>query len=409
MNDYFTKHFKILLVLLAFPPSLFTQTINPQQLEKEITALNDQEKYDESILKLQKIIDNSASTHYDLYHAYLQKYQTYKKVTDFSSALLNLKKAGEEGLKSDHKEETKARVLVEDFFVKIELQNFKKARLLVSKIDSEANLRLLDFDTQGFYYCGLGILDILEHNATSAEKQLDSAIRIFEKRNPKHLANVYRIKMDLYREFGEENKNEAAYEKGLFYAKKYNIKVYEKGLYESMAQYYRLHYNREKVNFYTNLANSTSIDNYKTLMQSEKLKKIESDLQTEKERKQQYYFWLLIAIVILTSLLVLLFFKKWKTNHKKNVALKDEFDKMRTELDSILQRNKTEEHSWNEKIKELSERQLQILDLVKKGKTNKEIGQSLYISENTVKYHLKIIYGIMDIENRIQLQKTTLH
>ncbi len=210
-------------------------------------------------------------------------------------------------------------------------------------------------------------------------------------------------------QFGEENKNEAAYEKGLFYAKKYNIKVYEKGLYESMAQYYRLHYNREKVNFYTNLANSTSIDNYKTLMQSEKLKKIESDLQTEKERKQQYYFWLLIAIVILTSLLVLLFFKKWKTNHKKNVALKDEFDKMRTELDSILQRNKTEEHSWNEKIKELSERQLQILDLVKKGKTNKEIGQSLYISENTVKYHLKIIYGIMDIENRIQLQKTTLH
>ena len=50
-----------------------------------------------------------------------------------------------------------------------------------------------------------------------------------------------------------------------------------------------------------------------------------------------------------------------------------------------------------------TERQLQIIELVKQGKTNKEIGCQLFISENTVKYHLKIIYQTLGIENRYDL------
>ena len=37
------------------------------------------------------------------------------------------------------------------------------------------------------------------------------------------------------------------------------------------------------------------------------------------------------------------------------------------------------------------------------GKTNKEIGVELFISENTVKYHLKIIYEALNITNRSKL------
>ena len=48
----------------------------------------------------------------------------------------------------------------------------------------------------------------------------------------------------------------------------------------------------------------------------------------------------------------------------------------------------------------LTDRQKEIIELIRSGLTNKEIASKLFISENTVKYHLKIIYEILDIDHR---------
>lgn len=48
----------------------------------------------------------------------------------------------------------------------------------------------------------------------------------------------------------------------------------------------------------------------------------------------------------------------------------------------------------------LTDRQKEIIELIRIGLTNKEIATKLFISENTVKYHLKIIYEILDVEHR---------
>ena len=48
----------------------------------------------------------------------------------------------------------------------------------------------------------------------------------------------------------------------------------------------------------------------------------------------------------------------------------------------------------------LTDRQKEIIELIRSGLTNKEIASKLFISENTVKYHLKIIYEILDVEHR---------
>ena len=53
----------------------------------------------------------------------------------------------------------------------------------------------------------------------------------------------------------------------------------------------------------------------------------------------------------------------------------------------------------------LSERQLEIIELVRLGKSNKEIANTIFISENTVKYHLKAIYEVLNIENRSEFFK----
>ncbi len=50
----------------------------------------------------------------------------------------------------------------------------------------------------------------------------------------------------------------------------------------------------------------------------------------------------------------------------------------------------------------LSARELEILELIVKGLTNKEIGDALSISEATVKWHLNIIFSRLNVSDRTQ-------
>ncbi|MGE7977382.1 response regulator [Psychrobacillus sp. NPDC093200] len=51
----------------------------------------------------------------------------------------------------------------------------------------------------------------------------------------------------------------------------------------------------------------------------------------------------------------------------------------------------------------LSVRELEVLQLVAKGLSNKEISETLFISEHTVKSHLKNILSKLHLDNRVQL------
>jgi DNA-binding NarL/FixJ family response regulator len=56
-----------------------------------------------------------------------------------------------------------------------------------------------------------------------------------------------------------------------------------------------------------------------------------------------------------------------------------------------------------EVIDELTARETNVLQLVSEGMTNKEIASSLFISENTVKIHLRNILEKLHLQNRIQV------
>lgn len=55
-----------------------------------------------------------------------------------------------------------------------------------------------------------------------------------------------------------------------------------------------------------------------------------------------------------------------------------------------------------EKLNPLTKREYQVLELVAQGLTNKEIGKTLVISENTVRSHLRFILDKLHINNRVQ-------
>jgi ATP/maltotriose-dependent transcriptional regulator MalT len=50
----------------------------------------------------------------------------------------------------------------------------------------------------------------------------------------------------------------------------------------------------------------------------------------------------------------------------------------------------------------LSERELEVLHGLASGSSNREIGQRLYITENTVKRHVYNIFGKLQVSNRTQ-------
>ncbi len=62
-----------------------------------------------------------------------------------------------------------------------------------------------------------------------------------------------------------------------------------------------------------------------------------------------------------------------------------------------------ERSSENKMISSLTVREGEILRLVSIGSTNREIAKKLFISENTVKNHLKNIMAKLHIKNRVQL------
>lgn len=51
---------------------------------------------------------------------------------------------------------------------------------------------------------------------------------------------------------------------------------------------------------------------------------------------------------------------------------------------------------------DLSEREMEVLQLLIKGRSNKEIGASLFISEDTVKAHLKTLFSKLKVQDRTE-------
>ena len=65
--------------------------------------------------------------------------------------------------------------------------------------------------------------------------------------------------------------------------------------------------------------------------------------------------------------------------------------------------------SSNDSSDGLSEREVEVVNLVARGETNREIAETLVIAENTVKVHLRNIYGKLNLRNRQELTAYVLH
>lgn len=408
----FTTHkmvrFVLFLTIILFPyQRLLSQTIHPENLKKEISALNDDHKYKESIIRLEDIIQNKNATAYDKFHAYLQKSLTYKRLYNYSEAKNNLDAAEVEGRKSTHPDEAEIRCLIENIFISFDLQENDRLNQLISKVDKN-KLKFIDPETQAIYISVLSIIEIRQKNYKAGDQYLDEAIAILKNHNPKHLPNIYRKKVVLYGELNDEKKALEAFQTGLFYAQKYKTDIYVIHMYETLTKYYtekddykNAFFTQQKVSELRTKYNAANESGKLTILEKEIIQK-RNQLEVQNEKNLKIFFSILALIL---AVLFFVFHKLYKTNLQKTELLDNEYRRMRDELANInLQKEVQPSHKKDLSKYDLTPRQLEIIHLVEQGKTNKEIGFELHISENTVKYHLKAIFNILEIDNRASLK-----
>jgi len=73
-----------------------------------------------------------------------------------------------------------------------------------------------------------------------------------------------------------------------------------------------------------------------------------------------------------------------------------------------MDKNKVQPSVKSSTIKDLSDREIEVLQLVADGKSNKEVAAELIISEKTVKAHLRSIFRKLEVSDRAQAVATAM-
>ncbi|MCC9043292.1 helix-turn-helix transcriptional regulator [Myroides sp. M-43] len=392
---------KILLIVLFFVSSaILGQTVDLIKLAEEIEQNNIALDYKKSIIRLHKIIADKNSGDIDKSIAYYQKYQLFKRLAIYSEALVNLDEAFAYGKMTDSKDLITIKYELETASTYCEKLEYKQALSRFNNLKVDAIL--LEGSDLGLYLFLKGI-DALERTLVyrDAVDYFMKSIEIFKEVYPQYLPVVYKELLRAYAFLGQHNDVVDSYQKGIAYAEQFQWSSELIQLHRFMAIYYQ-QIGENKKSLSTSslvLALATKYDTVNLSSSLNILEKqlLEEDAALNKNTGIQKALQAFLAIAFACIVVYLLLYRRNLVKHKQ--VLKEN-ETLRVNYESLSVQDK---HVIDIDNKELTTRQKEIVLLVQKGKTNKEIASELFVSENTVKYHLKIIYEVLKVKGRTDL------
>ena len=271
----------------------------------------------------------------------------------------------------------------------------------------------------------LGMQHIMLNNFALAQKYLENAKYIFDSvGNLQGKAVTQRYYGELYLAQGNEHKAVDYFKNAMDIFKELDSKksLMETGtllsnVYISMDNYAKatqmMQYANALKDSLMNIENKKIIADMESKYQlNEKNSTIEifqlKEALTQKQIKIQLVFIGLLIIVF--TLLILTYYFSVQRNKLKEKELRLELQNYILRIDKLqiaVNEKGNESISTEEKLKqfELSAREAEVLKFIAQGYKNSEIAEKLFVSQNTIKTHIKNIYIKLDVRNRVEALK----
>jgi len=191
---------------------------------------------------------------------------------------------------------------------------------------------------------------------------------------------------DIYFHYGQIYKRKNKYKTALIYIEKYY------SLKDSMSNVDL----KEKI--------SDMEIKYQSEKKQHKIELLNEENKTkEQELKKQNLLIVLLALV-LVIIIGIAYFLKQQAKHKLN-KIESQIQQYILQIKDLNTQKKNGQkinlREVSDKYK-LTERETEILCLIGEGKSNSEIANKIFVSSNTVKYHIKNIYLKLDVKNRVE-------
>ena len=139
------------------------------------------------------------------------------------------------------------------------------------------------------------------------------------------------------------------------------------------------------------------------------LLKLQDQLHTKQIRLQMLFIGFMVVVVILLAFVFILFSKRTNLQQQE---LRLELQNYLLRFNEVQNQLKNKKEDCREKTGfnkpeafNLSKQELKVLRLIAEGYKNAEIAEQLFISQNTVKTHIKNIYSKLDVKNRVEALK----
>ena len=388
-----------------------------ESLEDSVFRLNNRLQFKESQALLLPVLQSDAFDSEEKYRASILLSYTYKRVQDYQSNLLFLAKARDFARQTSAKEKYLAYITAQEALAHFDIHNYEKSDSLMTVLE-KTDFRHIDLENKAKLVMQQGYLRYLDQQYDRAETTYDRAIGWLREASPCDLPMIYVKKMQLYDATRQPGPMLAAFEASRRYADSCGIIKYDIYAHEELRHIYQSHGDPAAVaisrrldslnDVYDQTANVAALHNQKEAML---LAESDQKLQSEQDRRQYLTWGLVLAGLLALALLA------WGLLHyRRKRVLEKEYLQMERELAAYLAQQKNTPPPPAQPTAQadppalalpdhddLSDRQCEVLNLLAAGLSNREIADRLFVSENTVKYHIRNIYQILDIRDRKDL------
>ncbi len=144
---------------------------------------------------------------------------------------------------------------------------------------------------------------------------------------------------------------------------------------------------------------------YQTEKKQHEIKLLKEENNTKKQKIKTRNLFIISLVLLVITIISISFFFRIRAMQKLS-QMETDIQKYILKINDLNSNNNTEpEINSKEFLKkhDITERETEVLYFISEGMTNADIAEKIFVSTNTIKYHIKNIYLKLDVKNRVEV------